>query len=232
MDVLDTLVDAATALGDGLYSVGEDLVLGAERTAEGYGMRGSERMIEIGTENEYLLQNLYGAITNGTDLARSPLGELIKRILIRYYSYLPEDVLRDLAVKAGAVGGGYVTGRMIIGTALARRVAAKLLVKIAESAAFKALAKRLGLSVGTAATGIGIPVALLMGQGVAQRASAASQRLRQNYPELYAELRRTDGLDMLFFLVEKPMEKHLLAISAGKRNLRSLEAAARRQMNK
>lgn len=221
MDFLDTFMDGASALGNGVYSVGEDLVMGAHRTAESYGLNGSARVGQIGAENEYLAKNLYATITKGPTLVTSPLGKTIHKILEHSYAKLPEEVVRDLAIKAGVIGGGYIGGRAIIGTKLAKAIASKVVVRVAKSAGFKALAKRLGIAAGTSATLVGIPIGLLMGMGVAQRSSRASMRLRGSHPELFQELRREQGLDMLYFLVEKPMKPHLDAITAARNAARN-----------
>ena len=74
------------------------------------------------------------------------------------------------------------------------------------------------MSAAAGSTGVGIPITLLMLQGVGQRASYASGRLRASHPELWAKLRAKRGMDMLYFLVEGPMAKHLELITAAKKN--------------
>lgn len=69
-----------------------------------------------------------------------------------------------------------------------------------SSAAFKQLAKRLGIAAGSAASGVGWVITLIVCQGVAQRASDASRRLRVRSPKLYEKLRSSERLDLLFFL--------------------------------
>ncbi len=56
------------------------------------------------------------------------------------------------------------------------------------------------------------PIGLLMMQGVLQRSSLASQRLRVNRPQLYKALQQRGNLQFIYFILEKPMEKHINAI--------------------
>ncbi|UQN41961.1 hypothetical protein [Agarivorans sp. B2Z047] len=51
MSVIDSVVDMSTALGRGMYSVGQDVALGFERTAEGLGLGEDGRMAQIGYKN-------------------------------------------------------------------------------------------------------------------------------------------------------------------------------------
>lgn len=225
--MMDDLINTTTALGKGIYSVGEDIVYGLERTGEGLGIAGSQRLVNIGIENEYLATLLQKLFRFGVSTPQSPLFKIILKILIRYYAVFPEESLKKIA-KQAAVGGGYLAGRMILGKELAKFVAKTIAVKIAASVAYKKLAKKVGVSAAAGSTGIGIPVSLLMFQGVAQRSAKASRRLRTLSPELYWDLRRENGLDMLYFLVEKPMEKHLQAIVTAKRNTVQFEAQVRK----
>jgi hypothetical protein len=218
----DDLVDVTTALGRGIYSVGQDIVLGVERTGEGFGAGGSGRQIQIARENEIIVGLIRDLFRYGIDAPQSPLFRIISMILEEYYAKFPEEALRKLA-KAAGIGGAYVLGRMVIGKALVTAVAKVIAVKLAASAAYKQLAKKLAVSAGAGATGIGVPITLLMIQGVAQRASDASMRLRKNFPQLHRKLRAANGLDMLFFLVEKPLDKHLRAIAEAQKNTKLFE---------
>ncbi|MDF0604792.1 hypothetical protein HZU77_003865 [Neisseriaceae bacterium TC5R-5] len=49
------LVDVTTALGRGVYSVGEDLVYGIQRTGQGLYLSGPNRVSEIDYENKAIL---------------------------------------------------------------------------------------------------------------------------------------------------------------------------------
>lgn len=82
----------------------------------------------------------------------------------------------------------------------------------------KKIAKRLGVSAGASATGIGAPIGLLMMQGLMQRSSHAAMRLRNKSPKLYVILQGNGDLQLLYFLLEKPLEKYVQAISTAERN--------------
>lgn len=48
--------------------------------------------------------------------------------------------------------------------------------------------------------------------GVSQRASKGAKRLEKSHPILSKKLKENGGFDMMYFLIEGPMEKHLKAI--------------------
>lgn len=98
---------------------------------------------------------------------------------------------------------------MIIGKKLAVFISKKIAIKIASTTLYKQISKKLGLSVATSTTGIGIPISLLMLQGLLYRASQGSKRLKQESSDLWSELRAKDGLDMLYFLVEPLIKENL-----------------------
>lgn len=216
MGFWSTTGDIAVALGKGVYSVGEDIVYGADRTFEGLGVSGSSRILQIGIENEYLLEHVKNVAKFGLS-ETSPIYDMITTILVEYFDRLPEELVQKLASKA-AVGGAYVGGRMVVGKWLAKKIAIRIATAVASSTLYKQFAKKIGVSAAAGSTGIGIPITLLMLQGVGQRASYASGRLRANHPELWGKLRAKRGMDMLYFLVEGPMAKHLELIKAAKQN--------------
>lgn len=211
MSISETLIDMGTALGKGVLSVAEDIYGGVERTAEGLGVRGADRMAEIGAENEYLVGHLMTLVGEATTNWESSLYKLVRLILQEYYQHFPESALREIADAAG-VAGSYAVGRFVLGRMIARRIAVEIVHTIARSAAFRALAARLGISAGVGTTGVGLIVTVVMVQGLAQRASHASQRLKIRFPRFWGMLRSQEGLDMLYFLVEEPLAKYLDAI--------------------
>lgn len=107
---------------------------------------------------------------------------------------------------------------MVIGKKLAEAVATRIAFVIAASTAYKQIAKRIGVSTGATPTGIGTPIGLLMMQGLMQRSSHAAMRLRMKSPQLYSVLQRNGDLQLLYFLIEKPLEKHVRAISTAEQN--------------
>jgi hypothetical protein len=56
-----------------------------------------------------------------------------------------------------------------------------------------------------------IEFTLIGAQGTLYQAGAASKRLERKFPIIFMEM-RNENLDMIYFLIEKPMEKYLNAI--------------------
>ncbi|MEJ2755846.1 MAG: hypothetical protein P8104_08455, partial [Gammaproteobacteria bacterium] len=184
MSFTDDAIDVVVALGRGVYSVGQDIVLGVERTGEGLGLGRDGRVATIGYENRAMVSIVEEFVKYGITDQRSPLYKSIVHVLEHYYSYFPDQVIMTLANQAG-IGAGYIVGRMVIGKKLATAVATRIAMSIAASATYKQIAKRIGVSVGVSATGIGAPVGMLMAQGFMQRSSHASMRLRNKSTRLY-----------------------------------------------
>jgi hypothetical protein len=165
---IEQFFNTSVALGKGVYSVGEDLVYGIERTAEGLGASSSGRISEIGQENEYI----------------------------------------------------------------AKIITKRILIKIAASEGFKLLALRLGISTATTISGIGTfgitaIVGGLMFQGVLQRASKSAEKIEKEYPYISKKLKENGHLDMLYFLIEGPMKKHLNAIKEARKFPKQFESTAK-----
>jgi hypothetical protein len=191
--------DVTKAIGGGIWSVGEDLVGGVYRTARSYNFWDREEQARIGDEYIRTWNLLKDIVSN-----RGAISEIVEAVIEHLYKKLPEErkAKVDEAIRRGAlVGAGYMVGRMVIGKQIATRIARRIAGRIAASQAFKALAVRLGVSAGAGATGIGIPITLLMLVGTVERAGQASRRLAGQHPELYADLRGRN-LDMAWFLVE------------------------------
>lgn len=102
---------------------------------------------------------------------------------------------------------------MLIGRELAGYVTRRILLKIPASEGFKQLSSKLGISAVSIASGVGTVVGLLMIQGVAQRASKGRDKLESSHPRISKKLKENGGLDLLYFLIESPIEKHLKAIN-------------------
>jgi hypothetical protein len=230
MSFTDDAIDMVTALGKGVYSVGQDIALGLERTGEGLGLGENGRMATIGYENRAMVSLISRFIKYGINDKRSPLYESIVYVLEHYYSYFPEEVIKKLSKQAG-LGAAYTAGRMVIGKKLATAVATRIAAAIAVSAAYKQIAKRIGVSAGASATGIGTPIGLLMMQGLLQRSSHASARLKSKSPKLYSILQGKGDLQLLYFLLEKPLEKYVAAISTAENNNAQFQSAIKRRYN-
>lgn len=218
MAFVNNTVDIAVALGNGVYSVGQDIALGIERTGEGLGLGNDGRVATIGHENNAMASLIKEFIKYGIKNRNSPLYKTIVLILEHYYSYVPDETISALYKQAG-IGAGYTVGRMIIGKKLASAIAMKIAIAIAASATYQQIAKRLGISSAVSGTGIGAPIGLLMMQGLMQRSSHASMRLKNKSPKLYTVLQRKGNLQLLYFLIEKPLEKHIQAIYIAEQKL-------------
>lgn len=217
MSLIDNSIDIATALGRGVYSVGQDLAFGVERTVEGLGFGTDGRMANIGYENSAMVSLLEDFFRYGASDQRSPLYKSIIYVLEHYYSYFPEEAITALAKQAG-IGTGYTVGRMVIGKKLATEVARRIAIAVATSTTYKQIAKRIGVSAAASTTGIGTPIGLLMIQGLMQRSSHASMRLKIKSPQLYFILKRNGDLQLLYFLLEKPLDKYVQAISTAEQD--------------
>lgn len=214
----EDLIDVSTALGKGVYSVGEDVFYGVQRTGQGLGLGKDGRIADIGAENRAAFNVIKGLLASSITDPNNPFYQAIFIALKHYYEKFPDDAVEKLA-KAAGVAAGYGVGRMVIGTALAKQVALKIAGAIAATAAYKAVARQLGVSAGLSATGVGVPIGMLMFQGVLQRSSMAAERLRIRNPKLYADLERNGDLQVLYFLLEKPLEKYLTAIDIANRDI-------------
>lgn len=212
MSVLDNAVEMSVALGKGIYSVGQDVALGFERTGEGLGLGEDGRVAQIGFENNAMVALLSDFVKYGINNRNSPLFKTIVHILEHYYISLTDEELQAVAKQAG-LAASYTLGRMVLGKKLAEAIAIRIAISIAASATYKAIAKRVGVSAGVSSTGIGAPIGLLMLQGVLQRSSLAATRLKNKSPELFRTLQSNGNLQLLYFILEKPMEKYIDVIS-------------------
>jgi phosphate/sulfate permease len=222
---LDPLIDISVALGKGVYSVGEDIVYGIERTAEGLGASGSARITEVGTENEQMANLLIEALKYPLE-EKGTLYKAIEIILLEYYSKFPEETLRIIAEKAG-IGVGFLAGRMLIGRQIVVSVTKRILLKIATSQGFKQISSKLGLSAVATATGVGAVVGVIMLQGMLQRASNGRKELEEWLPSISKKLKKEGNLDLLYFLIEGPMKKHLNAIKTAINSPKQFEDTAK-----
>lgn len=211
MNVAENVIDYSLALGKGIYSVGEDLVLGVQRTGQGLGTSGRARISEIGRENRLIVNLIEDTFKQGAKGKSSPLYKAVYFILENYYQKLPDPVFDELVRQSGLVAT-HMGGRMVIGKKIAEQAAIRISASIAASVAFKKLAKKLGVSAGASATGVGLPIGLLMMQGMVQRSSLGAIQLQRKSPELYKLLKTNGNLQFVYFLIEKPMKPYVDSI--------------------
>jgi len=208
-------------IGKGVYSFGEDMVLGGQRTFEGWGGGEDGRAAEIGYENRVIVSLIYDAVRYGLDSEKAPLYMLIARIVKEFLAVLPEGVQRYLAKKlevAALKKGAEIAGRSFIAKPLLKAITLRAVKKVAASAAYKFLVARLGIS---GAATITLPVfgplvLLVTTQGTLQRASHAAARLQAKAPGLFAILAKND-LQFLYFLVEEVLEPLVDIISSAEK---------------
>jgi len=211
MSLTEDATDVALALGKGVYSVGQDLAYGLDRTGEGLGLGNSGRISEIGYENRAMYNLMKEFVSFGIENKKSPLFKSIVTILEHYYVYMSEDTVYQLAKQAG-VAASYTTGRMVVGKSLAEAVTVRIAASIAASATYKILAKKLGVSSAFGVTGVGIPISMFMMQGVLQRSSLSATRLRMKAPLLHSKLKKNGNYQFLYFILEKPLSKYIEVI--------------------
>ena len=166
MSYTDTFLDMSLALGQGVYSVGQDVALGFDRTTEGLGMGRDGRMLQIGYENRILFGLFNNLVKLGINNKNSPLFKAISIILEHYYASLSDENIEKIANQVG-IKASYSLGRMVLGKKLAEAIALRIATAIAASTTYKILASKIGASSGVSATGVGAPIGLLMMQGVA-----------------------------------------------------------------
>ncbi len=217
MSLKEDAIDVALALGKGVYSVGQDLVYGLDRTGEGVGLGNRGRISEIGYENQALYNLMKEFIKLGIQNKKSPIFKSIVTILEHYYMCMPDYVVLKLAKQAG-VAASYTSGRMVVGKSLAEAVTVRIATSIATSATYRMLAQKLGISSGMSATGVGLPISMLMMQGILQRSSLSATRLRIKAPMLHNKLRQNGNYQFLYFILEKPLSKYIEVIAKAESN--------------
>lgn len=204
-------------------SVGGDIVSGADRTIEGLNFLDRERQAEIGLENELIAGLLKRAFVTAIQNGTNPLNLLVSVTVGAYVVHVPDSALAALTKDVGAKVLPHVAGR-VLGKKLATMIVARVLNRVAATMLFKNLARNFGLAAGAAGTGVGIPVSLLILQGAAQKASAASHRMLRIDPELHRELRRQGGLDLLYFVAENELRPYVNGIALARKNPKLFDA--------
>jgi len=188
------------ALGEGVISVPETLWDGVKRTGEGLAFWDTKEEVKIGGQNERAYEVLKEIFKYGIADYHSPIEQTIRIILYHFYESLPHAEKKRI-VNAAARKGLFLTSKVITSAALSVVVAKFIVKKLGKDVVLK---KLLGIIVRAEFN-------LLAMQGLLYKAGAASDRLRAKFPRIWSELRRRN-LDMVYFLVEKPMHRYLEAI--------------------
>lgn len=184
--------DVAWAAFDGFISIPQNIGAGIGRTFEDVGFQGNEARLKNIAENK----RAYNVIRKAVNFARSdsgPVAQAVKIILTEFYDEMPDHVITEAAKSAG-VASTYMTTRIATQFALVNIISKKLTSQIATKVIARSLTR----------VGVGFTVSALIVQGVLENASASSQRLRRQHPQIYSKLREKD-LDMIYFMIEEPM---------------------------
>jgi hypothetical protein len=196
------------AFEQGVLSLPETFWHGIERTGQDIGLEGITSFEEAWGQNWRLMVLLEKTVKYGVMGAKhSPLIEAMIIILERYYHSLPQKEKKEVDSKLQKVVARKL-GKLTAGTLFSIGVAKRISNKIIVDSFLRGLAKNLVKGVGT----------ILSIQGIIYTSAQASQRLKYKYPKIYFKMKEKD-LDMLYFLLEKPMQKYLRAIKKNGRKL-------------
>jgi hypothetical protein len=190
----------AEAIGDGVTSVPETLLDGLKRTAEGLEFWDTEQEVKIGGQNERAFAALKELAKYGIANFNSPVEKAIRIILFHFYENLPKAE-KQKVIDAISRKGIYTTSKLATSAILSQIIAFRVTKAIMRGAAIKMLFRVLSSA----------ELTLLSVQGLLYKAGAASDRLRKKYPIIFMQM-RNQNVDMLYFLIEKPMAKYMDAI--------------------
>ena len=198
----------AEGIVSGVISIPVDLFYGVRRTAEDVGLMGRDVRLENQAERERLV-NLIGEVFRNRNILIRP----VEIILDHFFDVLPDDALQRLVSAAPGIASAVApTVARSVARSQAKKQLSKLIAtKIVERAITRAVAQRV------AKFGVGLVVSGVLLQGTLERASNASQRLRQDHPVIYRQI-RSENLDMIYFLVEDFMTPYLAAIKLSTTN--------------
>lgn len=270
MAKIDPTKGLATGYVDGVVTTTGRVVKGVERTGEGLGLAGMQRVGEIGSENSLAFNlakdALAKAFTLSLNLVDNPITALIINVLTEYVKYLPDEVVIELAVHGkfknididlqmvvqASVKGltdvditdvavdemkqlanylknnpelimkyiGKREGKKFatkIATMVAIEIAKSIAIKLATTQRYKSFLQNVKPG-GSTKNLAGVLVFLLKTQGLLQEASNASHRLFTKSPLLWRELRRLNGLDMIYFFVEDHISEYVDRIGLAERS--------------
>lgn len=205
----------AKGIVDGLASIPESVYLATVRTVEGSGVLGRELKARNEYETERFIRVFKGLVSN-----EEPIRQLIIIVITAFYSKLDENAKKAVNNKMGYSDSklGSRTGGQFY---LTRALADKIIARIQTS--------RLGsyLLRGTAT----LTFNAIMIQGIIEEAARASRRMKENYLEMYMKVSPVN-LDMVYFLVEKPLEPYLIYIHSRSMQCQRIEDEICKILNK
>lgn len=185
------------ALGilDGIASIPHSLYLSAVRTVEGTGL--IERSYR--QRNEYETERFFRAFKSLTS-HEEPIRQLITIVITDFYAKLDEDgkkAINDKLYYSDAKLGSR-TGAQFL---LTRTISDKIITSLRTQKLASAIVR------GGATVGLNI----VMVQGLIEEAARASRRMKEKYSSTYMKVSPMN-LDMVYFLVERPLEPYLMFI--------------------
>ncbi len=192
------------SIGDGIISLPETLWHGIERTGRDLGFDGSQPFEEAWAQNWRLLKLLEHTVKYVVRDYRTPLVRSVEIIFKNYYETLPECAKRKINNAAGKKVA-YLGGKIAVNAIVVKEIAKKISDKLMKTTFFTRIPKLLIKEAGL----------ILSIQGTIYKSAQASERLKAKFPKIWLEMKKHD-LDMLYFLIEKPMQKYLNAIRMNK----------------
>ena len=188
------------ALGEGVISIPETLWDGVKRTGEGLAFWDTREEIKIGGQNERAYEALKEIFKYGIADYNSPIEQTIRIILYHFYESLPKSQ-RNKIISAAKHKSIFVTSKVMTSATLSEFVARRLAKKIIGSTVMRILIKQI----------VKVEFNLVAMQGLLYKAGAASDRLKAKFPRIWFELKK-HNLDMVYFLIERPMKPYLEAV--------------------
>lgn len=180
--------DVGVAIFEGVISIPVDLYYGGRRTLEDIGVFGEEVAAENARERERVFKLVQSALRDPKVLER-----VVRVIVEDFVSRLPDSTIDKINEKLKLRGIEFLSRQ---GTKFV--LSGYLALQITQRIITKQVAKR------AAKLGVGLAVSAVLLQGMLERASNASHRLKVLNPKIYNALKKQD-LDMIYFMVEETL---------------------------
>lgn len=187
----------AYGIVDGMSSIPSGMYQGVLRTWQGSGLAGSDLKNRNQMETERFMR-----LIKATANRHEPIRQLITVVITDFYAKLDDKGKQAIDIRLG-YGVGRLGGRIGSQFILAQFIAKQILIRIVTAEAFKRFVR----------VGSSLSLNVLMIQGLIEEASIASRRMQSKFPMTYSKISRMN-LDMVYFLVEKPLEPYLIYINS------------------
>jgi hypothetical protein len=208
------MTSLAEALGKGIVSTFESIDDGFQQTKIDLFFDGKEEAIASYKDKYKLVEETYLIIKNHNDQL-SPAYVIISTVLEHYYEAIPPELLNFLAKKTGLYSAYYV-GRKAIGQELAYFIAKMMVIKFNQTLTIAGIFKTPASAEKTLIKLGDYAIGGLMLNSIFANSRNSAIYLRINFPNIYRELAQRK-LEMLFFLVRKPLQKYLDTILIAQR---------------